>query len=131
MASKTPLHTVVVPSTDFTTEAYWDGGGALPAIRFGYEKKGIKYRSGVEFRHVLAMRKRAERCCTAWHIEGAYDTLTEVEDSPWVQEMRADTNAQWRDKWAMHHYLIYLDSVGCFEAIAESWFALPEEAAVQ
>jgi hypothetical protein len=74
------------------------------------------------------MRKRAERCCTAWNIEGAYDTLVEVEDSPWVVEMRADTQERWRDHWAMHHYMIYLDGVGCFEVIADSWAALAEEA---
>lgn len=126
MSSKTPLHTVAVPSTDFVTPAYWDGKGASPSIRFSYDKEGIEHRSGIEFYRVLAMRERAERCCTAWHIEGAYDTLVEVEDSPWVQEMRADTNAQWRDKWEMHHYMIYLDGVS-FEVVAESWAALPEE----
>ena len=69
------------------------------------------------------MRTRTERCCTAWHIEGAYDTLVEVEGSSWVNEIRADTQALWRDKWAMHHYMIYLDSI-CFEVIADSWEAL-------
>lgn len=127
MSSRKPLHTVAVPSTGFITEAYWDGKGASPAIRFGYDKDGIEYLGGIEFHRVLTMRKRAERCCTALHIEGAYDTLVEVEDSPWVQEIRVDINAQWRDKWEMHHYLIYLDNAGCFEAIAESWAALPEE----
>jgi hypothetical protein len=131
MSSKKSVHTVPVPSTSFITEAYWDGKGASPAIRFGYEKDGVEYQSGIEFRRVLAMRKRAERCCTAWHIEGAYDTLVEVQGSPWVQEMRADTNAQWRDKWETHHYMIYLDSVGCFEAIAETWAALPEQVVAQ
>jgi hypothetical protein len=128
MNSKKKLYTIAVPSTDFITEAYWDGKEASPAIRFGYEKDGIERWSGIEFRRVLAMRKRAERCCTAWHIEGAYDTLVEVEGSSWVQEVRADMNAQWRDKWETHHYMIYLDSVGCFEVIAGSWAALPEEA---
>ena len=127
MSSKKSLHTVPVASTSFITEAYWDGKGMSPAIRFGYEKDGVEYQSGIEFRRVLAMRKRAERCCKAWHIEGAYDTLTEIESSPWVEEMRADTTGQWRDKWETHHYMIYLDSVGCFEVIAESWAALQEE----
>jgi hypothetical protein len=115
-------------STSFIAEAYWDGKGLSPAIRFSYEKDGVEYQSGIEFRCVLAMRKRAERCCTGWHIEGAYDILVEVESSPWVQEMRADTKRQWRDKWETHHYMIYFDGVGCFEAIAESWAALPEHA---
>jgi hypothetical protein len=33
----------------------------------------------------------------------------------------------WRDKWEMHHYMIYLDSAGCFEVIAESWQSLTDE----
>ena len=73
------------------------------------------------------MRARTERGCTAGHIEGAYDTLVEVEDSPWVQELRADTNEQWRDKGQTHHYMIYLDGVGSFEVIAEPWGAPPEQ----
>ena len=124
MSSKKPLHTVPVPSTSFTTEAYFDGQGITPSIRFGYEKDGVTHQGGIKFSKVAAVRKRAERCCKSWHIDGAYDTLVEVEDSPWVEEIRADTQEQWRDKWQMHHYMIYLDSVGCFELIAESWATL-------
>ncbi|MBX3322117.1 MAG: hypothetical protein KF757_03920 [Phycisphaeraceae bacterium] len=130
MSSKKSLHTVALPSTDFIVPAYWDEKGPSPAIRFSYDKDGVEYRSGIEFRRVLAMRWRAERCCTAWHIEGAYDTLVEVENSLWVQELRADTYAQWRDKWETHHYMIYLDGVS-FEVVAESWAALPDEPAAQ
>ena len=122
MASKRPLYTVPVASTSFTTEAYFDGSAS--AIRFGYRKDGTKHEEGIKFNGVLALRTRSERCCTAWHVEDAYDTLVEVEGSPWVNEMRADTKEQWRDRWAMHHYMIYLDSVGCFELIADSWEAL-------
>jgi hypothetical protein len=121
MNSKRSLHKVPVPSTSFTTEAYFDGKGVSPAIRFAYEKEGMEHQGGIKFNKVLAMRTRAERCCKAWHIEGAYDILVEIEGSPWVGEMRADTVEQWRNKWEMHHYMIYLDSAGCFEVIAESW----------
>ena len=124
MESKTPLFTVEVPSTEFTTEAYFDDRyekGVFPAIRFTYEKDGSKREGGVKFSRVAAVRMRAERSCTKWHIEGAYDTLVEVEDSPWVKEIYADTQKQWQDKWEMLHYMIYLDSVGCFEIIAERW----------
>jgi len=124
MTSKKPLHSVPVPSTSFTTEAYFDGQGTLPAIRFAYQKDGVKHQGGIEFSRVLAVCTRTERCCTSWHVEGAYDTLVEIEGSPWVEEVRADTTEQWRDKWKMHHYMISLDSVGCFELIAESWAAL-------
>jgi len=126
MNSKKPLRAVPVPSTSFTTEAYFDESGVLPAIRFAYEKDGVERRGAIEFSRVLALRSRAERCCTPWHIEVAYDTLVEVEDSHWVDEMRADTEEQWRDKWQTHHYMIYLDSVGCFEVIAESWKMLEQ-----
>jgi hypothetical protein len=73
------------------------------------------HEGGISFSMMAAMRKRADRCCTAWHVEGAYDTLVEVDDSPWVKEMRADTQELFRYTWGMHHYMIYLDSVGCFE----------------
>jgi len=124
MSSKRPLHTISVPSTSFTTEAYFDGQGITPTIHFGYEKDGVTHHGGIKFGKVAAVRTRAERCCKSWHIEGAYDTLVEIEGSAWVEEMRADTQEMWRNKWAMHHYMIYLDSVGCFEVIAESWAVL-------
>ena len=91
----------------------------------------MTYQSGITFSRVAAVRTRAERCCQPWHIEGAYDTLVEVEDSQWVDEIRADTQKMWRETWQMHHYMIYLDSVGCFEVIAESWDALPETPATR
>jgi hypothetical protein len=124
MNSKKPLHTVPVPSTNFTSEAYFDGRGITPSIHFGYEKDGATHQGGIKFNKVAPVRTRTERCCKSWHIEGAYDTLVEIEGSLWVDEIRADTQGMWRNKWEMHHYMIYLDSVGCFEVIAESWAAL-------
>jgi len=126
MNAQRPLFKIPVASTSFTTGAYWDGKGISPAIRFGYIKDGKRIEDGIKFEMVSAMRKRAERCCTAWHIENAYDTLVEVEDSPWAKEIRADTQELWRDKWELHHYMIYLDSAGCFEIIAASWARVTE-----
>jgi hypothetical protein len=123
MSEKIPLYKVPVPSTSFTKEAYYDGEGAFPAIRFAYKKNGEEHEGQISFSKVTATRKRAERCCTPWHIDGAYDTLVEIRDSSWAEEIRVDTSPRWRDKWPMHHYMIYLDSVGCFEVIAESWQA--------
>jgi hypothetical protein len=127
MNLKRSLHTIAVPSTSFTVEAYFDGQGASPAIRFGYEQNGREHRGGIKFSRVSAMRTRAERCCTPWHIEGVYDTLVEVDDSDWIAELRADTSAQWQNEREAHHYMIYLDSAGSFEIVAESWAALPDE----
>ncbi len=127
MNLKQPLYSIPVASSGFVAEAYWDGEGPLPAIRFAYQMDGIEYHGGIEFRCVLAMRKRAERCCTTWHIEGACDTLVEVEDSSWVREIQLDTGEQWRNQFKTHHYMIYLDSAGCFEVIAASWTALQQK----
>jgi hypothetical protein len=128
MNAKILLCTISVPSTDFTREAYLDGSGISPTIRFSYKKDDVELTGGIEFHTVVATRTRAERSCTVWHID-AYDTLVEIQDSSWVAEIRADTAEQWRDKWPMHHYMICLDSVGCFEVVAESWVAIPGETA--
>lgn len=123
---KKPLYQVPCPSTAF------EGTAAICAdlLSFQYYKDEVLFRSGIRFQRIAASRTRAERCCTPWHIEVAYDTLVEVVDSPWVEEIRADTAALWRDKWEMHHYMIYLDSAGCFEIIAESWDRAADEPAI-
>lgn len=121
MSVKVPLYTVAVASTSFTTEAYLDDSGGCPTIRYAYNKDGARHNCGLEFDGACATRTRAERCCNVWHIEGAYDTLVEVTDSEWVAEVRKDMQEQWRNRWEMHHYMIYLDSAGCFEVIASSW----------
>jgi hypothetical protein len=123
MGSKKSLYQIPLPSTEF------EGGVSFCGhfLRFQYRRDGAPYHSGIRFNKTASSRTRAERCCTAWHVEGGYDTLVEVEGSTWVEEIRGDTQAMWRDKWEMHHYMIYLDSAGCFEVIAESWEVLPEE----
>ncbi len=126
--SKKPLYTVPVASTSF------DNGGAymlLDTIRYDYGREGSHYRSGVRFKRPIATRTYSENASKAWHIEGAYDTLVEIENSPWVAEIQAataDIQRRFGQKWELHHYMIYLDSSGTFEVIAESWEALPEEA---
>jgi hypothetical protein len=121
MNDKTPLYTIPVPSTSFAIEPHFSVDES--AIVFSYERDGARHQGGIKFNAIAAMKTRAERCCRAWHIEGAYDTLVEIENSDWVIEIREDMNERWRDHWATHHYMIYLDSVGCFELIADSWVA--------
>jgi hypothetical protein len=127
MNSKKPIYTVPVASTDFTREAFLDASGIAPTIRFGYENESGECMSGIKFNQVAAFRKRSERCCSAWHIEEAYDTLVEVEVSSWAAEIVSDVPELYRAAWNPHHYMIYLDSVGCFEFLAQSWEALPED----
>jgi hypothetical protein len=125
MTTKKPLYKVPAPSTSFTNTAFiQDCNGTR--IRFDYVRDGVEHSGGISFSGVVVSRHTAERACQEWHIEGAYDTLAEVENSPWVEEMRAQIVERWRYHWQMHHYMIYLDG-GCFEFIADSWAALPEE----
>jgi len=126
---KKNLYQVPVASTDFVADAYYEQGHPT-AIRYYYRRDGANYRSGIQFTRVRSTRTRAESSCTAWHVEGAYDTLVEVVNSTWVQELQletSETQASMGEHWKMHHYMLYLDSVGCFEIIAETWEALPEE----
>ena len=96
-------------------------------LRFSYDKDGVIYHSGLQFNGPTALRHRAERSSTADQIESSYDTLVEITDSDWVSELRADTAEGWKDSWETHHYRIYIDSAGCYEVVADSWFALTEE----
>jgi hypothetical protein len=75
---------------------------------------------GVLFVKPRAFRKRAEIYCNAWHVDQSYDTVCEVKDSNWVAELRAEAAPEWRDFWIMRHFMIYVDSYGCLEVVAES-----------
>jgi hypothetical protein len=127
VSSKAPLYRISMPSTEFSADASLCVSGGFPTLRFDYCRGGVAYRSGIRFKRVLATRTRSERCCTAWHIEDAYDTLVEVSDSPWAHEIQEDMPPRWRGEQSIHHYMIYLDSAGCFELLAESWEMIPEE----
>lgn len=90
---------------------------------------GVQRSVGVLFVKPRAFRKREETYCTAWHIDGVYDTICEIQKSDWVEELRAAAVPEWRDYWVMRHFMIYVDSFGCLEVVAES--ALLDESGVK
>ena len=51
-------------------------------------------RGGSQFGKVRAFRFCAEGHCSAWHVEGLYDTLAEVSGSGWVSELLAAESAE-------------------------------------
>lgn len=115
-------------STAFTTEPVLElPDGASLVLTFEYDDRGERYRSGLRFEGVWAHRHRAEGVCSAWHVKDAYDTLVEVQDSTWREELEALSYERGRDPGELHHYLIYIDSAGCYEAVARSWELLPPE----
>lgn len=127
MGKKTALATLPVASTSLLSDATFEHPGGEAFLRFDFERDGMAYRGGLQFVKVRAFRFCAEGHCKAWHVEGAYDTLTEVSGSEWVSELLAAEPAETWGRWEIRHFMIYIDSAGCYEIAAESWSWLPEE----
>jgi hypothetical protein len=120
--AKSALFELPIPSTELTRDAFICGD----ELRFQFVREGLPIRAALRFDKIAAIQARSERSCTASQIEAAYDVLVEIHDSEWLAQIKADTQELWRDKWEMHHYMIYLDSAGCFEFIAASWTSYEE-----
>ena len=117
---KLPIFSLPCASTDAIrgpTLVNQDNGLLLSLI---CDDDGSKSSFGVLFIKPRAFRKREEVYCTTWHVNDVYDTICEIKESDWVAELRKDAVLEWRDFWTMRHFMIYLDSFGCFEVIAET-----------
>lgn len=127
MGEKIALATLPAASTSFLSDATFEHPGGKALLRFEFERDGAAYWGGLRFEKVRAFRFRAEGHCTVWHVEGVYDTLAEVFGSEWVSELLAAEPAETWGRWEIRHFMIYIDSAGCYEVAAESWSWLPEE----
>lgn len=96
-------------------------------LHFDYDKEGIVYHSGLRFERVRAHRHVTELHCPAWKIESSYDRLVQISDSKWITELLDSTPDDQRNSWKLNHYMIYFDSDGCYEIVAETWSDLPEK----
>jgi hypothetical protein len=121
---KVRLAEISIPSTQIEDCRLQDFDGSL-TIRYTYYVDDVLCESGIDFDWSRAYRYRAESHCSVWYID-AYDTVVEVKNSEWVAELLEATPKEWRDRFEMHHYMIYLDSAGCFEVVAKSWKFLDE-----
>lgn len=126
METKSPLFQIPIPSTDVGGAIGFEHDGSAARLSFQFRQDGVHQVSVIEFRRVRAFRHRAEVHCSAWHIEDAYDTLVEVAPSTWARDVLADTPEHWKHEWPLRHYLIYLDSAGAYEVLADSWEARTE-----
>lgn len=95
-----------------------DGGDLLLSMNF--DDDGQTRPACLRFVKQRAFRKRSESYCTGWHVVDVFDTVCEVLESDWVSELRAASAPEWRDHWVMRHFMIYMDSFGCAEVVAES-----------
>ena len=112
-----------VPSTALEGSILFVDKGAEVTLVARFRENGKGRRTELSFSKVRAYRQRAEVHCTPAHIEGAYDTLVEVRESAWVAELLRDTPDRWRKAWLMRHFMIFIDSSGCYEVVAENWSA--------
>lgn len=126
-AVKVPVLQIPTPSTAITSDvvSVFDGGSLI--LRFQFDRGGALVWGGVAFKKVRAHQWRGESHCTAWHIEGAYDTVVELEDSPWGAELLMAEPAETWGRWVIRHFMLFLDSAGCYEVAAESVSLLREE----
>jgi hypothetical protein len=115
-----------VPSTESIHDARVAQYGKVAILRFDYYQDSKARRSGIRFDEVIALKTRGERACTSWHIR-SYDKLTEVVDSEWAKQMREELPYQYRSQFEHRHFMIYLDSAGCFEVLAKGFQVIPEE----
>lgn len=125
-AVKIPLGVLTAPSTDITKEPALDNSGGVISIRYEFDRDEIIYSGGVQFQKVRAYKFRAEGHCTAWHIDGAYDTIAVIEGSEWVEDLTSAQSKEWKGYFEMHHYMLYIDGSGCYEIVAASWSLLPD-----
>jgi len=132
MQTKRSLTVLPMPSTSFRHEV----GFAAPEdgqaqILFEVERGGAWFATGLQFDGACAFSHRTESRCTEWYVDGIYDRLVEVVNSAWVAELNSVYVSHFavpgRTPTQVHHYMIYLDSVGAFEVVAESWSWLSEE----
>jgi hypothetical protein len=124
---KVPLEALPTPSTAITSDVELVSDGGSSVLAFDFDRDGVVFHSGIRFVKVRAGRWRAESHCTAWHIEDVYDTVAEIEGSPWVRELEAAQSKGPPTPWTMRHFMLYVDSAGCFEFVAETFEMLPEE----
>jgi hypothetical protein len=124
---KVPLGEISTPSTAITDGPRLTLGGGALTIRYEFDADEFIHRGGLEFRGVRAHRHRAESHCTAWHIEGVYDTVARIDGSEWVAELTDAQPVGHRGRFPMNHYMIYLDSAGCYEVVAADWALLPDQ----
>lgn len=129
VGAKRVIGPISPPPSAYTEDATFLHSGGDAELRCIYERNGSMYSGGLRFHRVRAYRFRAEGHCTAWHIEDAYDTLVEVEQSDWIAELLAAEPSETWGQWKIRHFLIYVDGAGAYEVAAEDCEWLPEERA--
>ena len=96
-------------------------------IRFVFATEDSDFNEGeVEFRGVSAYRFTGKPLMKDVNLIDAYDRVSEILKSPWVQEAESairekDSSRIQHRPGSMHHYALYFDDHGCYELLAEAF----------
>lgn len=58
----------------------------------------------------------------------SFDVLLEIVGSQWIMDQLEDIAPRYRDEFTVRPFMIYFDSSGCFEVLADDFELIPEEA---
>lgn len=111
-----------VPSTCIAeggVKLIYPGGNAWLLFDYYDEKKNdVIFNTGILFDAVQAHRHSSEKFIKS--LLNAYDSLVEITESEWVNQLR-EVNKEIADYWGIKHYAIFLDSNGLYEFIARDY----------
>ena len=124
---KHPLFSIQGPSTGAIEGPHIHDIGSDLLLTLTLDDDGRIRKNEILFVKTRAIRQRNEPYCTSWHVKDAYDTFCEVQPSSWVVELLGDSHLSRKDEFVLRHFIIYLDSFGCLEVVAESARLLPDD----
>ena len=78
----------------------------------------------IKFVSVLCNKHTSERFTP--ELYDSYDRVVELVDSEWLEELKG-INEEGYNYWKPKHYIIYLDSVGLFQFIAQGYEVIEYE----
>lgn len=78
----------------------------------------------IKFHSVLCNKHTSARFTP--ELYDSYDRIVELVDSEWLIEMK-NINKEYFNYWNPKHYIIYLDSVGMFQFIAQGYEVIEHE----
>jgi len=114
------------PSSSSESGVFMEFDGGTIKLFFDYDKEGLLYTSCLQFNRVRSHKFTNEVHCPAWKIETSYDNLVKIVDSSDSKSLSVEIEQDNSLSWDINHFMIYFDSVGCYEVFCESWEVLEE-----
>lgn len=96
------------------TKFVFDSKAAIQLKVFSEERE---YSREIVFSHVRAFRFTADAACTGWQITSSSDSVFEVEESSWRDEIDLKIPEYSRFGPPLRHLVFYILEEGCFEFV--------------